>query len=132
MSGISKEIAESEVKSWLEFKKVKADKIERFSKTIESLVGAIMDGSLILDDDKTFIQKLDFPVGAEGAVKELRHKARVSAGQIKINTTGAYSDGDGRIIGIISAVTGLPKNIIENLDTEDYAIAGNISLFFLS
>lgn len=129
---VSKEIATSDVEKWLDFKNIKPEKRERFKGTIESMVLSVMDGSLVLkEEDMNWVHPLSFPVGAEKAVKELRFKPRLTAGDMKMNCTGAYADGDGRIIGIIAALTGLPKNVVENLDTEDYNIAGGITLFFI-
>ena len=130
ISVISAEMATKEVTAWLDFKKVKESTRVNYKDTISALSDALKDGYLILNEDKSFTQKLFFPIGNGGEVKELVFQPRVTVGALKLNTSGA-STGDARIIGTIAALTGKPKNIIEAMDSEDYNTSGLIALFFL-
>jgi hypothetical protein len=41
------------------------------------------------------------------------------------------SDGDGRVCAYVAALSSQPKEVIKHLDTEDYAIATAVAVFFL-
>lgn len=128
--GVSLEIATKEVNSWLEFKKVKQNKIEAYKESIKSLASYIADGTLTLDPTTfVFTQKLDFPVGNESQVKTLEFQPRLKTETRSINIAGA--EGETIYIGIVAALTGKPKNIIKTLDTEDFSVAQSIGVFFV-
>lgn len=132
MNKVSKEVAENEVTSWLDFKKVNQKKRDLYRDNIDTLVDAICDGCLILDENKIFIHKLKFPIGEEEIFSELKYKprAKVSTIQVCLQNVKA-TDADGRICGYMAALTGVDRNIIKQQDTEDYEIGRAIVLFFL-
>lgn len=130
---VSREIAESEVNSWLDYKKVGDKKREAYKDKIEYLVDAIEDGTLVLNADKSFTQKLKHPAGENGVIDKLTFAARINASKLHQHLQGTKgTDGDGRILCHICALTGKPKIVIGALDTEDYGLASDIAVFFLS
>lgn len=140
MEAITQELAEKEVKSWLDFKKVNVKKRENYKDNIEALVNAMIDGKLSLREDKTFVHTLSFPLSAvqkEGeeakvTVTELEYTPRLTVKQIQREMQGVKSsDLNGMVCAYISALTGKVKNIVSALDTEDYSIAQAIAIFFL-
>lgn len=133
---IAREVAEQEVLSWLEHKKVNDRKRQNYKENIETLIDAISVGILTLNDDKTFVQSLNFPIGVgekgEEKITSLSYKPRLKVQTVQVCLQGIKaSDADGRVCGYISALTGTDRNIIKQLDTEDYSIGESIAIFFL-
>lgn len=132
---IAREVAEQEVQDWLDFKKVNARKRQNYKENIETLVDSIVVGILTLNDDKSFVQKLNFPLGEEGkeaTITTLTYKPRIKVQTVQVCLQGIKpADADGRVCGYISALTGTDRNIIKQLDTEDYSIGESIAIFFL-
>lgn len=132
MGSVSREVAEKDVIAWLDFKKVNAKKRENYRDNIDTLIDAIVDGALILEDDKTFTHKLKFPIGEEETVSVLKYKPRVKVSTVQVCLQNVKAtDADGRICGYMAALTGVDRNIIKQQDTEDYEIGRAIVLFFL-
>lgn len=130
MTALSKELAIEEVNKWLDFKKVKEKKRVAYKDAIEGLADAISEGSLILNEDFTFTQTLDFPVGADKQFKTLNYKARIDVATIQKYMNGV-STGDGRILATIAALSGQAKEVVSKMDTEDYSVASSVAIFFL-
>lgn len=132
MDKITREVAEAEVNSWLDYKKIGQEKRETYKKNIDNMVEAIMDGWLMLQEDKTFKHLLKFEVGEEKKVTELSYTPRITVSKINTAMKGVPSnDGDARILAYAHALTGTAKGILSKLDTEDYNISQAIVLFFL-
>lgn len=130
MSKINREVSEQEVQKWLDFKKVKSKKRESYKDAIESLVDAISEGCLVLNEDFSFTHTLDFAIGADKQIKTLDYKARIDVSTIQKQMTGA-STGDARVLGTIAALSGQAKEVVSKLDTEDYSVASSVAIFFL-
>lgn len=132
MQKVSREQAKQEVESWLDFKKIGEKKRESQEAQIESLVDAVAEGDLVLKEDKTFVQVLKFPTQGDIPIKELEYKPRLSMMNIHSQLEGVKSsDGDGRVLAYVAALTGKAKQIIRNLDSEDYNVSQAIAIFFL-
>lgn len=130
MQKVLREVAEQEVQSWLDYKKVSDSRREEKAEQIKALVNAIADGQVILNEDYTLTQVLLSEVGVEVKIKELTFKARLSGAQIQTYLQGVKpTDIDGRLYGYIAALTGQPKEVVRNLDTEDLTVAQNIAFF---
>ena len=128
MEKITTEQAEFEVEQWLDFKKISQRKRANNKENIEILVSAIVDGQLILKENQ-FVQKLLFPVNE---ITELKYVARITVKQVRLQMQGVKSnDLNGMILGYACALTGQVKNVLDALDTEDYAILQSIAIFFL-
>lgn len=130
MSKISKELAVLEIEKWLDFKKVKPKKREAYKDAIESLTDYVAEGILVLNEDFSLTQNLDFPIGIEKQFKSLDYKARIDVSTLQRQMSGV-STGDGRILATIAALTGQEKAIVSKMDTEDYSVASSIAVFFL-
>lgn len=128
---ITKDVAIAEVTKWLDYKKVSQTKREELEKNIETITSAIEQGVLVLNEDKSFTQKLNFAIGENADVKELHYKPRVALGTIHLHMQGVKTgDADGRLAAYVAAVTSNPKELIKKMDTEDYSLALAIALFF--
>lgn len=135
MSAVSKEVAEKEFNSWMEYKKIPAKKRESNKEYGEKIIEAICDGRLVLNEDFTFTQKLFFAVEDESGsavVSTLNFKPRVKTETIHVQMNGVKpGDADRRVLAYIAALTGVPKALIAKLDTEDYDVCQSFAVFFL-
>ena len=135
MSKVKENVAVNEVNRWLEFKKIKAKKIEESGEAIETISEAIQLGILSIDENCIFKHKLEIPIESEGnkiMLSELTYKPRLKISEVhpklqKVKT----GDIHGMISSYISALTGQNSGMIRSLDTEDYRVAQAIATFFL-
>lgn len=132
MSKVSKEVAEKEVSSWLDYKKISDKKKEGFKENIESMVDAICDGVLTLEADFTLTHHLKFPIESEVKTTELKYKPRLKMVDVHKQLAGVEAKNvDGRVVAYIAALTDKPKRVITELESEDYGIAQSVAVFFL-
>lgn len=129
---VSKEVAEKEVLTWLEFKKISDKKKESFKENIEAIVDAICDGVLTLETDFTFTHHLKFPLDNEVKTTELKYKPRLKMVDVHKQLVGVEAKNvDGRIVAYIAALSDKPKRVITELESEDYGVAQSVAVFFL-
>jgi len=133
MKKVSQDQAILDFEKWLEARRINERKREANKATEETLVGAIVDGLLIVNEDNTLTQVLVFPTNGGEGVKELKYAYRLNAGQRQEATKGIDAkDGEGRLIGYIAALTDQPKGVIKKLESgDDYDIATSIAVYFL-
>jgi hypothetical protein len=131
-SKVSKEIATEEVYAWLDLKKIGAQKRETQKDQINTLIDAVVDGSLSLTSDKVFVLELKFPTEGETPLKKLEFKPRLQMALINQHLQGVKpTDFDGRIAAYAAALTTQTKTLLSKLDTEDYGLVQSIVLFFM-
>ncbi len=132
---VSLDIARIELEKWLDYKKVSEAKKESSKESIDLLVDAISNGSLVLADNLSLIQTLDFPIkdkDGRDAYKTLEFKPRLTVGDVHSNLQGIKAtDAAGFIIGYVAALISQPKEFVRKLDVQDYGIAQAIALFFV-
>ena len=132
---VSKEQALKEVHEWLDYKRVKQSDREtkEAEKQIEELANLVSDGTIVINSDtKEIEQTLLFPFGKEIEVNKITYKPRINAGSLQRAMAGTKNDDlQGMIIAHGSAVTGLTKNQLQALDTEDYKALKSIVVFFM-
>jgi len=133
MEKVARDVAELEIESWLDHKKVKSKKRESNADQLERLVEAVQDGVLKFDEaNGHLVQILNFPIGDNDQIKELSYKPRLKVGESHRFLKGYASDDmDGRMLAYVCAITNQPKNILTGLDTDDYGVANSIVVFFL-
>lgn len=124
--------AEEEITKWLDHKQVGQKKRESRTEQYNTLVEAMMEGVLKMDDQYNFKLKLKFPIGADVKIPELNFPARIKVARLHEKLKGVDSDdGDGRILGYMAALTGQHKELLRDMDTVDYDSATAISFFFI-
>lgn len=129
---VSREVAQSEFDKWADHKKISAKKREQQKDSIEAIVDAIVEGTLVLKEDNTLVHTLKFPTEGEAPIKTLEYKPRLKMDIVHAHLQNVKSnDADGRVAAYIAALTTKSKTIIKALDTEDYSIAQSIAVFFL-
>lgn len=133
MSKVAKEVAELEVISWLDHKKVSESRREEKKVAIESLISLVEDGTIDINNENFEItQHLKFDVGNIEKIKELKWKPFGNVGRVQIYMKGVdSSDFTGNAIAHTCAQTGQSKNIINALDSEDIAVIKVLSVFFM-
>ena len=132
---VTRKVAESEVNKWLDYKKVKDKKRENLQDQIDVMVDAIIDGSLVLDQDFKFTHTLSFPIeNAKGevSIRSLTYKPRLSVKEINSRMKGVKAnDADARVVGYIAALTDQPAAVLTSLETEDNSLSQAFATFFL-
>lgn len=133
MNKISEDQATRDFEKWLEFRRINDRKREANEANEKTLIGAIMDGNLIVNEDGTLTQKLIFPTADGAGIKELNYSGRLNAGQRQAATKGVDAkDIEGRLIGYIAALTDQPLGVIKKIESgDDYDIATSIAVYFL-
>lgn len=129
---IAREIAEAEFTEWLESKMVLPSVIEDNQDSFKTIVEAIMYGRLAIDENKSLVHTLAFPLGEDDvAVTSLKYGHRINDKMIQKYTKGlSHKDVDGRVNATIAAMTNTARGIIEGLDSIDKKIANAITVFF--
>lgn len=130
---VTKEVAEAEIKSWLDKKKILPSTRERYEEYIDLLIDAMCEGVITLNAD-TFVltHTLMVPLEGEQALTELSYKSRMNDRMLKGYMTGVKSsDADGRLNAVVSALTSKPREIIAAIDSSDKKISMAIAVFFL-
>ncbi len=133
MKKVSIDQATKDFEKWLEARRINERKRESNKTYEETLIGGIMDGNLIVNEDATLTQILVFPTADGEGVKELVYSQRLNAGQRQAATKGVDAkDGEGRLIGYVAALTNQPLGVIKKIESgDDYDIATSIAVYFL-
>lgn len=130
---IARDVAEADVKAWLDFKKVFEETRDKYKDSIEIIVEAVMNGVLILDTTTfEFTHTLLFPIGENSSIDKFLYRARINGKQVDAQMKGVKSDdADGRLNALIAALTSQAKSVIGLLDSADKRIAISIGIFFM-
>jgi hypothetical protein len=134
---ISEEIANKEIQKWLDFKNVSPRKrnTKETKAQIETLVDAICDGDLVLDEDFNLVQALRNPVldkDGKPALKEMVFKPRLLLEDVESKLMNVKSDNTiGMLAAYTSALTGVNSAMTKKIDTDDNKTAQAIVMFFL-
>lgn len=138
MSTVDLNTATEEVDKWLDFKKVSQRKRDSKKEHIEELVDAVVDGTLILDENFSWTHNLRFPIRTQednqesAPIETFTYKPRVDIGSVQNYLKRiSGSDFDGRVVCYVAALTSRATEMIKRLDTEDYSIAQAIAVFFI-
>lgn len=130
---LTNEIATEEVNRWLSYKKISDKKREEKKDSIESLIGYFEDGTLELREDCTIVHLLKFPVGTNDYIKQLEFKPRLTQKDINAvkNKNAKTVDTDSFIMDRLAALTGVARELLNNLDTTDMSVCQAIAVFFI-
>ncbi len=133
MTSVSREVAEAEVTAWLDKKKVLQGTRERYKDFTDNLIDAVAEGVLSLDPDTNkFLHKLLFPFGDQIKVESLTYEARLNDKTLQQWMRGVKNDdSEGRMIGVVAALTKTARELLYQMDTADKKIAMSIAIFFV-
>lgn len=129
---VAREVAEGEIGRWLDCKKVSNKKRESNRSSIDSLVDAVVEGLLVVQEDGSLIHTLKFPTDGESPLESLKYKLRLKVGDIHSYMKGIKADdADGRVAAYVAALIGKPLKLVQALDSEDYSISQAVAVFFI-
>lgn len=129
---VERSVAELEVTDWLDKKKVSSSVREANKDSVELLIDCICDGELVKDDKNNLDYTLKHPFGDEEKVTKMSFKPRLNDKMLKPYLNGVKTnDAEGRLLAYISALTTVPRAILENMDSVDKKVAMAIVIFFL-
>jgi hypothetical protein len=133
MGKIAREVAEAEIKVWLDYANVKDRARETYKEQVETLIDCVCDGTLTLNHEtKILTQILNTPVGKDGSERTLDFKPRLRVGALQNHMRGVKAgDGDGRILAHVCALTSKNSELIKDMETHDYNTSSAIVIFFL-
>ena len=130
---VSEEVAEQDINLWLEARKTSDTKRKSMESSIKEMINYVIEGKIIVKEDGSLKQILDFPIGDEVRITELDFKNRISVGDIQKRMTGnkiASGDIDGRLMVYACALTGKAFAQISNMDSSDYSVTSTVASFF--
>lgn len=133
MDKVNREVAQAEVISWLDKKKILAGTRERYNDFIDQLIDAVCEGVLTLETDTfKFQHKLQFPFGDQIKIDSLSYECRLNDKILQQYMRGVkQDDSEGRLLGTVAALTKQPRELLYNMDTVDKKIALAIAIFFV-
>ena len=126
-------LAIAEVKSWLDFQGINEAKREVLSNSMNRIIDAVTIGLVVFKEDKSVVQKLRFPFGAEQfTITELKFKPSIKVGDVQTQMLGTRDDDSfASAMAHISAATGEPKAVIQEMNNKDYKLSDAIIVFFM-
>jgi hypothetical protein len=125
---ISPEVAEAEVKKWLDAKKVTSSKREKKKPFINVLIEAVESGRLVLDDNNNWVYTLLFDDVV--TVGKLTFKPRINRYDLEQYKLSQADTSDERLLIYTATLTGTSPGILRKLDTEDANLCDAIAVFF--
>lgn len=133
MIRVSREVANRELESWLDFKKIFPNSREANADSIDLIEEMISEGVLSIDEEtKEITHNLLFEIGEETTINKLVYKARINDKMLNPYLKGVKSnDADGRLTAYIAALTSQHRGVISSMDSQDKKISMSIAVFFL-
>jgi hypothetical protein len=131
---ISSDIAEEEVRKWLDWHDVDVADDASGKQVVATFVNLVCKGRIVINEDLSILQTLRFPFEIDGApsIKEVKYASRISMDKVDERLAGVKSgDSKGRIYAHLSALSGCPIGMFRKLDSHDAKTAVAIfSVFF--
>jgi len=134
MIKVAKEVAVQEFERWLSYKGIRDKKRKDNESFEETIIAAIEDGQLTLDDDHVFTLKITPVKDANGSnvLESLKFKPRLQVYQLNQKLKGvSANDGDGRVMAYVAAITNENSGVIGLMDTSEYSVCQSIVMYFL-
>ena len=123
--------AKDEFKRWFDAKKLPEYLLEKKADDKDVIIAAIQSGNLVLNDENTFTQVLNFPI-KDGQVAELTFAFRITEGELAAASKGLRPDDlIGQLpIAYVAALTSQNRGVIRAMDTVDLNVGKAIASFF--
>lgn len=133
---ISEKIATEEINKWLDHKNVSPRKRNKkeTKQQIETLIDAVCDGDLTLDEDFNLVQTLRNPVkaGEKILLETLTFKPRLLLEDVESHLMNVKSTNTiGMLSAYTAALTDENSGMLKKIDTDDNKTAQAIVMFFL-
>ena len=131
---IAPTLAATELKKWLDFKRIKPGKRNAFVDHINVLLQAIVYGDIEITKDFKIIHNLNVPLldtDQRPVYAKLEYAPRVTAQALNEALGKAGNDSEiANTIAYGSALADLPVEVIRKLDSSDLSIIMALSVFF--
>jgi hypothetical protein len=131
MGKVSREIAIQDFERWFESKKLPQTKRGGDMEAVENeIIEAIVDGRIVVNDDMTLTQVLNFAVN-DGKTDKFNFVHRIPTGVLQAKT--AYvkkDDAQGKMTATIAALTNEVGGTIRLLDSSDFSLSSCIAAYF--
>jgi hypothetical protein len=125
----------SEFEKWLEFKKINERKRQEMFSFEETIIDAIEEGRMTIDDKMQIELNLHFPLKNEAeeiVLGKLSFKPRIRLQELNSKLKGIKpGDGDARIVAYMAALTSVNSGLLSKLYTEDTDVCQAICMYFL-
>lgn len=133
MNKVNREQAQSEIDGWLDYKKIGEKKRESNQEFIDSLVEAVVQGYLIVEENHSLTQKLRFAVEGDLGFEELTYKPRVNAGIVQMHLQKVkIHDLQGMAMAYACALTDKSSALLKKVEQgEDWSLLQAIVIFFM-
>lgn len=132
MTKVTQEVAQAEITSWLDKKRIFKNYREQNKISIETLVDAMCEGVLVQDSNGYLIQTLMFPLGEKGVTTELKWAPRLTQKMQNPHMKGVdVQDIEGRFAAMTAALTDTTKSHYMEMESADSRVAKAILVFFL-
>ena len=133
MEKITYEIAQKEIETWMDARRVSQSKRKNNESGVETLIEAVMYGQIVINEDTNQItQNLAYPLGEDESVKTLVYKSRITQKEVQDRVSSLKSQDSLSIISAyISALTLQPIAVLGKLDSTDYSLCQAIAVFFI-
>lgn len=122
---VEKDVALAEVERLMDKQRLLPSRREKLKEAQEIVAEAIQYGLVVINDDQTIAQKLQFPAGT---LSELQYKERVSAEDLNKALKTAKTPTE-RIITKLKMYTGQVEAVLNKLENQDSDIASCLTLF---
>lgn len=137
-----------EFQAWLDHKKVDIELVmagkrsedddddeDDAGKEETAIIEAMMHGHLAIDENMNMLYRLRHPIlddTGSVAVKELKLKPRMTAGEVQSATKGVNKKEPFKLfVGYISALSGELRGIVNKIDSVDFSLLQKIVGYFL-
>lgn len=128
---LERPMAEQEFTRWLDLKKIKPSRIESKKEIFEAketIVDAIAEGQISIDEKGNLTVKLNCPIGENEQIEELTFKPRMMAFELdKLNRVATDT---GKSRAMIEILTGQMSAIVRLLDSNDFALCNAVVVFY--
>ncbi|OJV51647.1 MAG: hypothetical protein BGO31_00135 [Bacteroidetes bacterium 43-16] len=132
MSTVSHEVAVKDVENWLSYKRIRPKKIEKYEDFKATLVEAVEDGALVLNEDYSWTHNLSFPIeSGDTPINGFKYKPRVTVEEVGQKLKNAGTDADSRLLAYSAALAGVPISVLAKMDTIDSNISNAVAAFFM-
>jgi len=140
---LPQELAVEELQKWLDYKKTKIELVVKSNSEEEGednkanadIIEAIMDGSLVINEDMTMTYNLSFPIMSDRGTDELHAitlKPRLTAYEVQQATKGITKDEPFKLFtGYIHVLSGEVRGIVNKIDSSDFSLLQKIVGYFL-
>lgn len=125
---MTQEAAQAEFERWAyETKKLRPVALKKHADAVDNFVDALCDGTLVIENDGSITQNLRVePIAGKDSLK---YKPRLTIGEMgrALDTRGSDTEKARKMVSIL---TGEMATVIEKMDSNDWAIANLVTVFY--